>query len=364
MHQPTPEIHARSLIFRRRMKSSDARTTAEAPSLGGLMSNRCTGQAILARQDVLHGDVGVRQLGARMADRVPLVLHRDAGDVFLLHPVHVHVTVHLHREDPHQVRPQGPVQDRVPDVREDALRVRLAGGHLLLVHDQDHIGEARGHMPPARDRAEDAGPAAGEDPCVRLAITAAAVREVLALHVDAIEGVRRGPVYDHVDVRPGETRGVEGHLRRLEAHLLPGLLQPPAEERHPRTDHADLLHRPTPRTATAPVALGTNRQDCARPTRTPSIWCVPASPRSWRATSAARWRPVASKTLPQPSEPPDAFTGNRPSTAYSPLIALRPASPFLERPRASRCWSSLYENRSSTSANPISEAGRRTFARR
>ena len=46
MHQPTPEIHARSLIFRRRMKSSDARTTAEAPSLGGLMSNRCTGQAI------------------------------------------------------------------------------------------------------------------------------------------------------------------------------------------------------------------------------------------------------------------------------------------------------------------------------
>src|SRR6266705_1519796 len=46
MHHPTPEIHARSLIRRRRMKSSDASTTADAPSLGGLMSSRCTGHAM------------------------------------------------------------------------------------------------------------------------------------------------------------------------------------------------------------------------------------------------------------------------------------------------------------------------------
>src|SRR5213594_4157111 len=46
MHQPTPDTHARSLIRRFRMKSSDARTTAEAPSLGGLMSSRWTGHAI------------------------------------------------------------------------------------------------------------------------------------------------------------------------------------------------------------------------------------------------------------------------------------------------------------------------------
>src|SRR5207253_3097660 len=269
----------------------------------------------LACEDVVHRDVRIRELRARMTDRVPLVLDRDAGDVFLLHSVHVHVAVHLHGEDPDQVRLQWPVQDRVPDVREHALRVRLARGQLLLVHDQDDVREAGGDMPPTRYRAEDAGPPAREDAGVRFPVAAAAVREVFALHVNAIEGVRRAPVHDHVDVRAGEARRVERHLGRFEAHLLPGLLQPPTEEGHPCADHPDLLHRPTPRTATAPVALGTNRQDWAMPTRAPSIWCVPASPRSWRATSAARWSPVASKTFPQPREPPDAFTGKRPSWA-------------------------------------------------
>ena len=206
-----------------------------------------------------------------MPDRVPLVLHGDAGDVLLLHPVDMHVAVHLHREDPDQIGPQRTIEDRVPDMGEDALRVRLAGGHLLLVHDEDRVREARSHVPPARDRTEDAGPAAGEDAGVRLPIAAAAVEEVFAFHVDAVERVRRGPVNDHVDVRPSEPRGVEGHLGRLEAHLLAGLLEAPAEQGHPRADDADLPHWPAPRMATAPVADGMNRHDCARPTRTPSI---------------------------------------------------------------------------------------------
>src|SRR5207247_10685880 len=165
--------------------------------------------------------------------------------------------------------------------------------------------------------------------------------DLLALHVDAVEGVRRGPVHDHVDVRPGEARGIEGHLRGLEAHLFAGLLQPPAEEGHPRADDPDLLHLPTPRTATAPVALGTNRQDWATPTRTPSSWWVPASPRSWRATSAARWSPVASKTFPHPRDPPEAFTGRGPVRSCSPFDAFRPASPLFASPIASRCCGSL-----------------------
>ena len=225
----------------------------------------------LAVQHVVDRDLRIRKLRAWMPDRVALVLHRDAGDVLLLHAVDVHVAVHLHREDPHQVRPQRTVEDRVPDVGEDALRVRLAGGHLLLVHDEDRVREARSHVPPARDRTEDAGPAAGEDAGVRLPIAAAAVEEVFAFHVDAVERVRRGPVDDHVDVRPGQARGVEGHLGRLEAHLLARLLKAATEQGHPRADHPDLPHWPTPRTATAPVADGMYRQDCATPTRTPSI---------------------------------------------------------------------------------------------
>src|SRR5205814_2369774 len=92
--------------------------------------------------------------------------------------------------------------------------------------------------------------------------------DVLLLH--AVDRVRRGPVDDHVDVRPGQARGVEGHLGRLEAHLLARLLKAATEQGHPRADHPDLPHWPTPRTATAPVADGMYRQDCATPTRTPS----------------------------------------------------------------------------------------------
>ncbi len=46
MHHPTPLTQALSCTFRLRMKSSEAMTTAEAPSLGGLMSRRFTGHAM------------------------------------------------------------------------------------------------------------------------------------------------------------------------------------------------------------------------------------------------------------------------------------------------------------------------------
>src|SRR5438034_139934 len=159
MHQPMPDIHARSLIFRRRMKSSEARTMAVAPSLGGLMSIRWTGHAMTS------------------------LLSTSSTVIF-------------------------------------GSASRLNG---------------------------------------------------LACHVDAVDRVRRGPVDDHVDVRSGQAPGVEGHLGRLEAHLLARLLKAATEQGHPRADHPDLPHWPTPRTATAPVADGMYRQDCATPTRTPSI---------------------------------------------------------------------------------------------
>src|SRR3989449_8766084 len=106
---------------------------------------------------------------------------------------------------------------------------------------------------------------------------------------------------------------MEPHFGRLETPSLPVLLEPPAEERHPGPDHPDLRPGPAPRTATAPVALGMNRHDCATPARTPSSCRTPASPRSWSATSAARWSPVASNTFPHPRDPPETFTGTRPS---------------------------------------------------
>src|SRR5437867_4642240 len=159
----------------------------------------------------------------------------------------------------------------------------------------------------------DAGTSAGEDARVRLAIAPGSIEQVLAFHRAPVEGIRRGPADDHVHIAAGEPRRIEGHLRRLEAHFLAGLLEPPAEERHAGPDHTDLGHGPAPRTATAPVALGMNRHDCATPARTPSSCRTPASPRSWSATSAARWSPVASNTFPHPRHPPETFTGKPPS---------------------------------------------------
>src|SRR5207247_10591727 len=172
-------------------------------------------------------------------------------------------------------------------------------------------------------------------------VAAAHVEQSRDLQRESVEGVRGGAADDGVDVGPRQPRGVERHLRGLEAHLFAGLLEAATEERHARPDDADLPHRPTPRTATAPVALGTNRQDWATPTWTPSTWWVPASPRSWRATSAARWSPVASKTFPHPRDPPEAFTGRGPVRSCSPFDAFRPASPLFASPIASRCCGSL-----------------------
>src|SRR5439155_24630772 len=112
---------------------------------------------------------------------------------------------------------------------------------------------------------------------------------------------------------------------------------PAAEEGHAGPDDANLAHAPIPRTATAPVALGMKRHDCATPTRTPSSGRTPAPPRSWRATSAARSSPVAANTFPHPTDPPEPFTGKRPSAAYSPRTTFVPASPLFASPMDSRC---------------------------
>src|SRR5881396_3694890 len=263
--------------------------------------------------EVLRGQDDRRGAIARRTDVEPL--DRPRHHLAVLDAVHGHVPVHLHREDPDQVRLQRAVEDRIPDVREDALRMRLARGHLLLVHDEYDVRETGSDVPPARDRAEDAGASAGEDARVRLAIAPGSIEQVLAFHRDAVEGIRRGPADDHVHIGAGEPGRIEGHLRRLEAHLLAGLLEAPPEERHAGPNDADFRHGPAPRTATAPVVLGTNRHDCATPTRTPSSCRTPAWPRSWRATSAARWSPVASNTFPHPRDPPETFTGKRPSAS-------------------------------------------------
>src|SRR5207245_9528262 len=93
-----------------------------------------------------------------------------------------HVAVHLQCEDPHEVRLQRAVEDRIPDVREDALRMRLARRHLLLVHDEYDVRETGGDVPPSGDRAEDARASPREDACVRLTKAPGSIEQVLALH--------------------------------------------------------------------------------------------------------------------------------------------------------------------------------------
>ncbi len=114
----------------------------------------------LARQDVVDRDVGLAEQRGGVVGRVPLVLHRHGRDVAFVQAVALHVPVHLEREDPQQVRPERTFDDVVEDREERALRVRLAGRHLLLADDERDVGHAGRDGVPPLDRREHAGAAA------------------------------------------------------------------------------------------------------------------------------------------------------------------------------------------------------------
>src|SRR5437773_3931520 len=151
-------------------------------------------------------------------------------------------------------------------------------------------------MPPTRDRGEDAGPPSHVDPRVWFVRPARAVHQVLALHVDAVEGIRGGTEHDRLDIVIAHPRGVQSHPARLEGEFSPRLQHPSSEECHPRPDNRDpslrLFH--LDRIATAPVAVGFPRQESARALSTPFTWLPPASLRIWRTHSRILWSPVAS----------------------------------------------------------------------
>ena len=80
----------------------------------------------LGGQDVLDRDVGLTEQRRGMPCGVALVLHGHARDVPLVQAVAVHVTLHLQREDPQQVRPERAFDDVVED-REERRPADAAG---------------------------------------------------------------------------------------------------------------------------------------------------------------------------------------------------------------------------------------------
>jgi hypothetical protein len=144
-----------------------------------------------------------------MIGGVAFVLDRDGGDVALLQPVALHVPVHLQGEDPQQVRPKRSFEDVVEDREEGALRMRLAGRHLLFGDAQHHVGLPGRDGVPTLDRGEHAAAPADVGPDEGLVPSAGAVRQVVALAVDPVERVGSAREADRVNL-------VELHLRRVE----------------------------------------------------------------------------------------------------------------------------------------------------
>ena len=219
----------------------------------------------LAREDVVDGEVGLAEQRGRMIGRVPLVLHRDLGDVALLQPVRVHVPVHLEGEDPQEVGLERAFDDVVEDRDERALRVRAARRHLLLGDAEHHVGHPGGDRVPPLDRREDPGPAPHVGAHERLAPRAGAVGEVVALAVDAVERVGRGPQAHRVHAVEPDPRALEGGRGGDPRELLAGLLGATDEPRHARADDRDPLTH-----AASPRPLPTSSAGRATPARAPS----------------------------------------------------------------------------------------------
>ena len=162
-----------------------------------------------------------------------------------------------------------------------------ARGHLLLTDHQAGIEKARRHVVPALDGGEDAGAPAHVGAHEGLAEGAGAVGQILALHVDAVEGVWSRAESHGVDVVYREFRGAQRGAHRLIGELGRGFLCPADESGHAGPDDGHFAQARPPRghgavlrIAAAPLAEGRPRQPKASPVTAFSIWRGPASPRS------------------------------------------------------------------------------------
>jgi hypothetical protein len=179
---------------------------------------------------------------------IALVLHRDLGDIFLLQPVALHVSVHLQGEDPQQVRAEGAFGEVVEDGEEGALRVRLHRRHLLFAHDQANVEQPRGHVVPALGGCKDTRAASHVAAHVGLAPPAGSVRKPLGLHVHAVEGIRGG-AHDHgLHLVQREfarferlAGGLEGEFPSRFKRAADELGHPRAYDCHTSHSHASLL---------------------------------------------------------------------------------------------------------------------------
>ena len=230
----------------------------------------------VGREHVIDRDVGLSEERGRVIRGVALVLDRDRRDIAFLQPVALHVPVHLQGEDPKQVRPQRPFQDVVEDRQERTLGMWLAGRHLLLGDAQHHVCLPGRHRVPALDRGEHTAAASDVGADEGLAPSAGAIRQVVALAVNPVEGIGRAREADGVDLVERHLRGIECGPRRLEGELLAGLLRAPYEPRHPGADDRD------PATRHASRSPGSARSKYASTLPSGSVKvanrCLPSSP--------------------------------------------------------------------------------------
>lgn len=147
-------------------------------------------------------------------------------------------------------------------------------------------------MEPALRQGVDAGAAADVAAQVGFLPGAAAVGEVFAVHVDAVEGVRRGALDHAVNLVELHLGGVERGFGGQPRQLL-GRLQGAVDELgHACPDHGYSSHShgfcSELKIATAPLVVGTPRHDCAKPILAPGSCRGPAWPRSCSTNSTMR----------------------------------------------------------------------------
>ena len=136
----------------------------------------------------------------------------------------------------------------VEDGEKSPLRMRLAGGHFLLADDQDGVEEAAGDVVPALEHGENARAPADVAAHHRLAPGPTAVGEVLAFHVHAVKGVRRGADHHTVHVVQRQLARFQRQMCGLPGQFLGRLLSAADELGHPRADDSNAIstHRSPP----------------------------------------------------------------------------------------------------------------------
>ena len=110
-------------------------------------------------------------------------------------------------------------------------------GHLLLGHHQAGVELAAGDVVPTGHQAEHPGAAAHVGAHVGLAPGAGPIGKVLAVHVDAVEGLRRRYGNDAVDVADGHPSVFQGGLGGLEGQLFRRFQGPAHELGQPGPKH-------------------------------------------------------------------------------------------------------------------------------